>query len=288
MLIVLGFSWVYVRYNTTPQLQLILASIKPVIIVFILQALWLLAKKAIQSGWSALLALLLVALYFFGLSEILILIAGGLIYWLGKRLSTASLKIGYWLPVFSIPVNLFQISEPVSISLTSLYLSFFKIGAILYGSGYVLFAFLRAEFVVRLPWLTDQQLIDAIAIGQVTPGPLFTTATFIGYLLAGLPGSLVATAGIFTPAMIFVALSIPLLARMRKSVTLARFLDGVNLGSLALMAAVTWNLGRSAIFDLYTFLLALLAGVLLFKYKISATRLVIIGIIFGLLNHFLL
>lgn len=156
-------------------------------------------------------------------------------------------------------------------SLTGLFLTFLKIGAVFYGSGYVLLAFLRADLVVRYGWLNDQQLIDTIAIGQVTPGPLFTTATFIGYSLGGLPGALLATLGIFLPSFIFVAISNPLIARLRGSPIASGQLDGVNAASLGLMAAVTWPLGRATLIDPITILVACVTFVLLTRFKINPT-----------------
>jgi chromate transporter len=196
-------------------------------------------------------------------------------------------KLG--LGAFIIPMSgvgvLSQVAMPFSFS--SLFLIFFKIGAVLYGSGYVLLAFLRADFVVRLGWLTDQQLLDAIAIGQVTPGPVFTTATFIGYVLGGLPGSLLATLGIFLPSFIFVAISNPLIPRMRKSAWVSALLDGVNVASLGLMAAVTWQLGRASLTGLLPILIALFAFVLLVRFKVNSTWLVIGGGMIGVLSALL-
>jgi chromate transporter len=156
---------------------------------------------------------------------------------------------------------------------------------VLYGSGYVLLAFLRADFVTRLGWLTDRQLIDAIAIGQVTPGPVFTTATFIGYLLGGPASALLATLGIFLPSFIFVALSHPLIPRLRNSPWASSLLDGVNIASLGLMAAVTWQLGRAALVDPLTVTLALVSALLLFRFKVNSTWLVLGGAAVGILSR---
>jgi chromate transporter len=166
----------------------------------------------------------------------------------------------------------------------SFYLIFLKIGAVLYGSGYVLLAFLRADFVVRLGWLTDQQLLDAIAIGQVTPGPVFTTATFIGYVLAGIPGAFLATLGIFLPSFVFVAISNPFIPRIRNSVWVSGLLDGVNAASLGLMAVVTWQLGRVSLVDPLTILIALVSFVLLIWLKVNSTWLIAGGGLIGLLS----
>lgn len=172
----------------------------------------------------------------------------------------------------------------IAFSLPLLFLTFMKIGAILYGSGYVLLAFLRADFVVRLGWLTDRQLIDAVAIGQVTPGPVFTTATFIGFLLGGTPGALLATLGIFLPSFIFVAVFYPLIPRIRDSVWISGLLDGVTVASLGLMAAVTWQLGRASLTNPFAILIALVSLGLLIRFKVNSTWLIVGGAVIGLLK----
>ncbi len=169
-------------------------------------------------------------------------------------------------------------------SLPSLFFTFLKIGAVLYGSGYVLLAFLRADFVVRFGWLTDRQLLDAIAIGQVTPGPLFTTATFIGFILGGTAGALLATLGIFLPSFIFVAISNPLIPKIRNSTWVSGLLDGVNVASLGLMAAVSWQLGLASLTDPLTILIALVSFVLLVRFKVNSTWLIAGGALIGLLS----
>jgi chromate transporter len=174
-------------------------------------------------------------------------------------------------------------ASSVPFTLPSLFLTFLKIGSILYGSGYVLLAFLRADFVVRFGWLTDQQLLDAIAVGQVTPGPVFTTATFIGYVLGGTPGALLATLGIFLPSFIFVAISNPLIPKIRNSPWLSGLLDGVNVASLGLMAAVSWQLAKSSLTDPLAIGIALVSFVLLFRFKLNSTWLILVGAIVGLL-----
>ena len=163
----------------------------------------------------------------------------------------------------------------------SIFWVFLKTGSVLFGSGYVLLAFLRADLVRRLHWLTESQLIDAVAAGQVTPGPVFTTATFIGYMLAGWRGAIVATVGIFLPAFVFVALSGPLVPRMRASRWMGGFLDGVNVASLALMAVVTAQLGRAAIVDVPTALLGFVSAALLVRWKVNATWLIAGGALVG-------
>ena len=175
----------------------------------------------------------------------------------------------------------------IPFSLPQLFLTFLKIGAVLYGSGYVLLAFLRADFVVRFGWLTDQQLMDAIAIGQVTPGPVFTTATFIGFVLGGIPGALLATLAIFLPSFVFVAISNPLIPRIRNSAWVSSLLDGVNAASLGLMAAVTWQLGRASLTGPLTILIALSSFVLLIWFKVNSTWLIASGGLIGLLSSVL-
>jgi chromate transporter len=169
------------------------------------------------------------------------------------------------------------------VQLSTLLFVFLKIGSVLFGSGYVLLAFLRADLVERLHWMTEAQLLDAVAVGQVTPGPVFTTATFIGYILAGSSGAVVATVGIFAPAFVFVALSGPLVPRLRKSRTAGAFLDGINVASLALMAVVTWQLGRAALIDLWTIGLAVVSAVVLLRWRVNSAWLVLGGAIAGLL-----
>jgi chromate transporter len=169
-----------------------------------------------------------------------------------------------------------------SVSLSQLFLTFLKIGSILYGSGYVLLAFLRADFVERLGWLTETQLLDAVAVGQVTPGPVLSTATFIGYVLGGWEGALLATVGIFLPSFIFVAVSSPIIPYLRRSAWAGALLDGVNVAALALMAGVTWQLGRDAIVDPVTGVLAVLGAALLLRFNLNSVWLVLLGGLVGL------
>jgi chromate transporter len=162
-------------------------------------------------------------------------------------------------------------------SLLTLFLTFLKIGAILYGSGYVLLAFIQNDFVHGLGWLSSKQVLDAVAIGQITPGPVFTTATFIGYLVLGVPGALLATLAIFLPAFIYTPLVFPLIPRLRRSRVFSAFLDGVNASALGLMAAVSWTLGRAAIVDPFTALLAVAATTALVRFKLNAAWLIAAG-----------
>jgi chromate transporter len=246
-----------------------------------------LGRKAIKSPVLAVIGLSVLVLYFVGLNEIVLLVAGGLLALIGanvERLRKSSVVSFLLSPLAGLSLLTASALATIPVSLPLLFFTFLKIGAVLYGSGYVLLAFLRADFVVRFGWLTDQQLIDAIAIGQVTPGPVFTTATFIGFLLGGMPGALLATLGIFLPAFIFVAIANPLIPRIRHSAGVSSLLDGVNVASLGLMAAVTWQLGRASIIDLPTVLMAFISLGLLIRFKINSTWLILGGALLGMLK----
>jgi chromate transporter len=286
MVMVMGLAWVYVRFGTTVQATWLLYGVKPVVIAIIAQALWSLGPKAIKSAPTGLAGLIVFILYFLGVNEIALLFGGGFAVMMGLNLHRLKKR---WMGVFLVPFTGLGFPAVVSLpfSLPILFLTFLKIGAVLYGSGYVLLAFLRADFVVRLGWLTDQQLMDAIAIGQVTPGPVFTTATFIGYLLGGAPGSLLATLGIFLPSFVFVAVSHPLVPRLRNSTWASGFLDGVNAASLGLMAAVTWRLGRASLIDPVTAGIAVASIVVLIRFKVNSTWLIVLGAMIGLLRMLL-
>jgi len=171
----------------------------------------------------------------------------------------------------------------VSFGIVPLFLFFLKVGSVLFGSGYVLLAFLRADLVERWGWLSEAQLLDAVAVGQLTPGPVFTTATFIGYVLGGLPGAVLSTVGIFLPAFVFVALSGALVPRIRRSAVAGAFLDGVNVASIALMAVVTAQLARAAIVDVATAALGLASAVLLIRFRVNSAWLVLVGGLVGVM-----
>jgi len=283
-LIVLILAWLYVRFGTTPQAGWLLYGIKPVVIAIITQALWTLGKKALKNYLLAALGAIVFALYFLGVNEIGLLFLGGLVFMFItniRRLRTVN-------PAILIPFSSMLLAQtPLPFSLPLLFLTFLKIGSVLYGSGYVLLAFLRADFVLRLGWLTDQQLIDAVAIGQITPGPLFTAATFIGYLLGGTPGALLATLGIFLPSFVFVAISNPLIPKIRNSTWAGSLLDGVNASALGLMAAVTFQLAASSLTDFYTAVIAIVSFVLLVRYKVNSTWLIAGGAIAGFVFSFI-
>jgi chromate transporter len=287
--IVLTLAWAYVQYGTTPTAEWLLYGIKPVIIAVVIQALWGLTKTAVKGTFLAAVGLATLTLYLLGFSEIALLIGGGLfvmlvrnIRRLGSGTAAALLPLTGMVPIWAASL---QPATPMNLG--QLFLIFLKIGAVLYGSGYVLLAFLRNDFVTRLGWLTDQQLLDAVAIGQFTPGPVFTTATFIGYVLGSWPGAILATVGIFLPSFLFVALTNPLIPKLRASPWMGAFLDGVNVAALGLMAAVTWELGRAAVVDWLTALLAVVAAVLLLRFKINSAWLVLGGGLVGLAAYLL-
>jgi chromate transporter len=291
-LIVLICAWAYVRYGATPTATWLLYGIKPVIIAIVAQALWGLGKSAVKGPIFGALGLAVLLLYLLGVNEIALLLGGGLLLMavrnIGRMRAGGSSGIALLFPFLPLASAAFVEQEARDPGrLAQLFLVFLKIGAVLYGSGYVLLAFLRNDFVLRLGWLTNQQLLDAVAIGQFTPGPVFTTATFIGYVLGGWPGAILATVGIFLPAFLFVAAVNPLIPRLRRSPWMAGFLDGVNVAALGLMAGVTWELGRAAIIDGVTAVLAAIALVLLIRYKLNSAWLVLGGGLFAV-GYFLL
>jgi len=273
----------YVRFGTLPQAEAVLYGIKPVIIGVVFQALWPLAKTAVKSRFLALVALAALAATLAGVDELAVLFAGGIAAVVWERGVRRRHSGGAGLAQFPLLGTAGTAAASVTFGLWPLFAVFLKIGAVLFGSGYVLLAFLRADLVERLHWLTEAQLLDAVAVGQFTPGPLFTTATFIGYVLAGPAGAAVATAGIFLPAFVFVALSGPFVVRLRRSKTAGAVLDGVNVASLALMGAVTIQLTGAAIVDVPTAALASIAALLLLRFRINSAWLVLGGAVAGLI-----
>ncbi len=291
--IVTVIAWAYVRFGKLPQAEALLYGVKPVVIAVVVQALWKLGRSAIKTKWLAAIATAAVVLSAVRTNELLVLAFGGLMALAVNKVSLAELRRqkACWVPFFTLPPGAaagatVAAATGVSLGLWPIFVIFAKIGSVLFGSGYVLLAFLRADFVERHHWLSQQQLLDAVAVGQVTPGPVFTTATFIGYLLHGPGGALVATLGIFLPAFFFVAVSAPLLPRLRASATAGHVLDGINVASLALMTVVTWQLTRSAIVDWLTLLLAVGSFFLLFRFsKVNSAWLVLGAGILGMLRR---
>ena len=284
--LVLALTWLYVQYGTTAYAETLFYGIKPVVIAIVLQTLYMLGRKAVKGVLTSIVALAVVAGYFYGLNEILLIFLGGIAVMLLRNYKsiTGSRIFSFIAPFLGINLLALQAKE---VALSTLFLTFFKIGAVLYGSGYVLLAFLEADFVNALGWITTQQLIDVVAIGQVTPGPLFTTATSVGYLVAGFKGAVLATVAIFLPSFLFVPLVNSVVPRLRNSVLAAGVLDGLNAASLGLMAAVTIQLARVSLVDPITIILAVLSAAALFFHRVNSTWLIagggVVGFLYGLI-----
>ncbi len=262
--IVLAIAWAYVEYGSMPQVQSVLYGVKPVVAVIVAFALADWGRTAVKSWWMSLILIAALLLALWSANEIAIIFGGGLLAAAAAR--GAALR------------------TVRSIALWPIFLFFAKVGSVLFGSGYVLIAYLRGDLVDRFHWLTQSQLLDAIAAGQVTPGPVFTTATFIGYLLAGMPGAIAATLGIFLPAFLFVGLTGPLVERLRSAPAAAAFFDGVNAASLGVMAVVMVDLGRAAVTDTLTILLAGLSAIALWRRLAGPTVLLLGGAAVGALS----
>ena len=285
-------AWLYVRYGALPQAEGILYGVKPVVIAIIAQALEALCRKAARTRLLMALGVLGAVAVFLGLGELeTLVLAGTAMAFIsaartGIRQHWAGLTVMVAVAGLTLAAILFgpswQSAGAKPFSPASLFLFFLKVGSVLYGSGYVLLAFIESDLVDRWQWITQAQLLDAVAIGQVTPGPLFTTATFIGFLLAGVTGAAVATLGIFLPSFLFVGAIGFLLPRMRKSVWAGAFLDGVNAASLALMAVVTLQLGVGTFRDPVSVLLAAASAFLLYRFRVNSTWLILGGAVIGL------
>jgi len=285
--IVLACAWAYVSFGALPVTGGLLYGVKPVIIAVVVQALWSLGRTATRTRLLAVVGVLSVIAAALGVH--VILGAGVLLaVWAWLRVAGTARKPGTlaaFLPLAGAPVGASAAAAVVQFGLPALFLFFLKVGSVLFGSGYVLLAFLRADLVHRWGWLTEGQLLDAVAVGQVTPGPVFTTATFIGYVLGGLPGAVLATVGIFLPSFFFVAVSGPLVPRLRRSVVAGAFLDGVNVASIGLMALVTAQLARAAVVDVATALLAITSATLLIRFRLNSAWLVLAGALIGVVVH---
>jgi len=280
--IVSVIAWGYVRFGSLPKVEGILDAIKPAVVAIMIQALGNLARTGVRTSRLAVIAALAVALSRLGVSPILVLVFAGVVsaatVGMRNRLLGAGmfgLPKALWFPqIIAVVVAAAGTVAASPVGLGRLFLSFLKIGAVVFGSGYVLLAFLRTEFVEHLHWLTDKQLIDAVAVGQFTPGPVFTTATFIGYIVAGWAGAVVATVGIFLPGFVLVAVSGPLIPRLRKSAAAAAVLDGVVAGSLALMAVVTWQLGKASIVNRTTLIVFAVGLIALLRFRVNSVWLI--------------
>jgi chromate transporter len=276
--IVTVIAHVYVRFGQLPIATDVLYTLKPAVIAIVVQALLRLSRAAVKSRMLAVTGIAAVVATVLGVNELLVLIVAGLVMAATVRPARATATA-----TVIMPATVTGIAATAPVSLLAIFALFVKTGAVLFGSGYVLLAFLRADFVDRLHWLTDRQLLDAIVVGQITPGPVFTTATFVGYVIAGGRGAAVATAGIFLPAFVFVAASGPLIPRLRRSPAAGAALDGVTVASLALMVVVTWQLGRAALPDIRTWVIASTSLLLLLRFRVNSAWLIGAALIAGLL-----
>jgi chromate transporter len=269
---------VYARYGALPHVAGILYGIKPAVIAIILQALWNLSRTAVKTKFLAVIGAIAVVLNALGVAPLIVLAIAGLFacaaIYFKKQGSVTLFAIPPLRRLFAFIFGMPVVAISVPVSLARLFLSFLKIGAIVFGSGYVLLAFLRAEFIENLHWLTEKQLIDAVAVGQFTPGPVFTTATFIGYLVAGIPGAVLATIAIFLPGFALVASSGPLIPKLRQSVLASAILDGVVVGSLALMAVVAFQLARVSVIDWITLGILVVSAALVIRFRVNSAWLI--------------
>jgi chromate transporter len=270
------FAWLYEKYGQLPNVEPFIYGIKPAVIAIILMATFRLGKKAVKNTELAILGFITLMACLLGVNEIVALFSCGLLgltlYFIKKRKSNLNSLA---------PFLLIQLTNPTAIGGLKIFLAFLKIGAILYGSGYVLFAFLDAELVTN-GWLTRQVLIDAVAVGQLTPGPVLSTATFIGWQLNGISGALLATIGIFLPSFIFVLVLNPLIPRMRKSKIMGAILDTVNVAAVALIIAVSYEMGKDTLTDWRTIIIAVTSLILVFKFdKINSAFIVGGGAVLG-------
>ncbi|MCH7638528.1 MAG: chromate efflux transporter [Bacteroidetes bacterium] len=283
------FAWMYVRFGTMPAVEPFLVGIKPAVLAVILGALWRLGRKAVKGMALTVLGVGVGALLLFGLGEVSALLLGGLVGMLvlvaigagarpappsGRRneASSSHKLAGFFIALQ--PLAAGAAASVGGVTLWKLGFYFLKVGAVLYGSGYVIIAFIEGDLVEGYGWLTQKQLLDAVAVGQLTPGPVLTTATFIGYILAGVPGAIVATLCIFLPSFVFVGLLHPIIPRLRKSRWTAAFLDAINVSAVALMAVVTLSLGRSVLIGWVRWCIFILAAFLIVRYKVNALWLV--------------
>ncbi len=277
--LVLGLAWAYVKFGAVPQVTGLLFGIKPVVVALLAQAVWNLARGALKNAGLALLAMAAVVSAFIGANVLQLLIGAGVLWMLireGRRLAN-------WSAEAASVLGILPAGGAVALGVLPLFLYFLKVGAVLFGSGYVLLPVLRADLVVRLKWLTDAQLLDAIAVSQATPGPYFTVATFIGFLLGGWRGAGLATVGMFLPAFVYVGVTAKFLVKLRKSPVAGAFLDGVNAAAVALMAVVGWQFARAAIVNVPAAALAAVSALLVFRFKVNSAWLVLGGAVAGIL-----
>ncbi|MGD0793154.1 MAG: chromate efflux transporter [Terriglobales bacterium] len=286
--IVSVIAWAYVRFGSLPKAESVLFAIKPAVVAIVIQALGKLGRTGVRTALLAVIAVLAAGLSLVGVSPVLVLVFAGLVSAAAWAMKSRLLGAGVGLAkmaglpkVVAGAMAVAAMGAAFPVGLARLFLSFLKVGSVVFGSGYVLLAFLQTEFVERLHWLTEKQLIDAVAVGQFTPGPLFTTATFIGYVVAGWMGAVVATIGIFLPGFVLVAVSGPLIPRLRRSAAAAAALDGVVAGSLALMAVVAWQLGKASIMDRTTLVVFGVSLIALLGFRVNSAWVVAAAAVLG-------
>ena len=282
-LITLALAWVYTRYGALPQVGAMLYGIKPAVVGIILMAIWRLGRSAMAGRTAAAFFGLALLGALLGVDDVLLMVAAGLlmVIWRERqRLPWLGLLALSW----SVPALPLALDQVTGSRLGQLFLYFLKVGSVLYGSGLVLYAFVQRDVVTSFGWLTQQQLIDAIAAGQITPGPVLSSATFIGYLIGGTAGAGVATLGIFLPSFVIVALTGPWIPRLRHWRVGQAFLQGATLAALALIVKTGILLGRSALVDVWSVLIALASVALLWRLKADAIGVIMGGAAMGLLR----
>ncbi len=287
MLIVLAVAAAYGKYGVLPQVDALLTGVKPVIIAIVALALIRLWKTAAKTGLAVAVVIAVAAASLLGVPEIPMLLAASVLYtlWYNRaRIGKAALSLNP-LVMSALPVTAAVAEAQSGIGYGSLFLIFLKIGSVLYGSGYVLLAFLESEFVQKLGVLTQKQLLDSVAVGQFTPGPVFTTATFIGYLINGTAGAVASTLGIFLPAFILVLLLNPVIPRLRSSPWVSGMLDGVNAASLGLMGAVTIKLAQASLDGVFTIAAFIVSFGVLYRFKVNSAALILAGAAAGWILH---
>jgi chromate transporter len=283
MVIVMGLAWAYVSFGSLPELTGVLYGIKPVVVAILAWALFGMLKPRWRNMAGMGIALGVLTAYLFGVSPLILLLAGGGVMWLYQQIASHKLPPAAALAGLPVILRRVILQRPlVPFNLWRLFWVFLKAGALMYGSGYVLLAFIQDDLVNRLGWLTQSQLVDAIAVGQVTPGPLATTATFVGYVTGGVPAALLATLAMFLPGFLFVLITHPLLKKVQQSAQWRHVLDGVIFAALGLMAGVSFEVAQAALVDPVTIGVALVALVLLGRFKLRAHWLILGGAAVGL------
>jgi chromate transporter len=277
----LGLAWAYVQYGSLPQAQGLLYGAKPAMVALIVQAIWRLGRTALKNGWMAVAGLVCLAAAMLGAAPLAVLLICGavtlVVAW-GRSRGSRVMALGL------LPAG-FGAGSASAVGLMPLGLIFLKLGVVVFGSGYVLLAFLQRDLVDRLHWVTQSQLLDAVTAGQITPGPLFATATFLGYVIGGWGGTVVATAAIFLPSFVLAGVAAMLAGRIRRSALAGAFLDGVNVAAVAVMASVALTLGRAALVDGWTWGVGVVCAGLLMGTKVNPAWLILGGAVVGLLVH---